>query len=200
MEFEKLEKVHQGRFISRYDITYRTPSGREKVYEMISRDPDLKEQADLWRRPVHAVALIITDESGERLLLNREYRLGVAECVYNFPAGLIEPGEDLEAAARRELREETGLTLTRVVDVLPASYSAPGFGNEKNAHLVGVAAGELRPSDREEEEIRAAWFTRAQLRELLRREHFAARTQVYCYAWSREDGADPISACGSDKK
>ena len=65
MEFVKLDKVHQGRFISRYDITYRTPSGREKVYEMISRDPDLRQQADIWRRPVHAVALIITDESGD---------------------------------------------------------------------------------------------------------------------------------------
>lgn len=186
MEFKKLDKVHQGRFISRYDITYLTPSGREKVYEMISRDPDLREREDLWRRPVHAVALIITDPAGERLLLNREYRLGVAEYVYNFPAGLLEPGEDLEAAARRELWEETGLTLTEVQDLLPASYSAPGFGNEKNAHLVGVAEGEIRPSDREEEEIQAAWFTKAELRQLLRTERFAARTQVFCYQWSRE--------------
>ncbi|MBR2784008.1 MAG: NUDIX hydrolase [Firmicutes bacterium] len=186
MEFVKLDKVHQGRFISRYDITYRTPSGREKVYEMISRDPDLRQQADIWRRPVHAVALIITDESGERLLLNREYRLGVAEAVYNFPAGLIEPGESIEQAARRELFEETGLELAEVRDILPASYAAPGFGNEKNAHLVGVARGELRPSDREEEEIVAAWFSKAELRELLRTERFAARTQVFCYQWSRE--------------
>ena len=186
MEFKKLRKVHQGRFISRYDITYLTASGREKVYEMISRDPELRQQEDLWRRPLDAVALIITDPAGERLLLNREYRLGVAEYVYNFPAGLLEPGEDLEAAARRELWEETGLTLTEVRDLLPASYSAPGFGNEKNAHLVGVAEGEIRPSDREEEEIQAAWFTKAELRQLLRTERFAARTQVFCYQWSRE--------------
>lgn len=187
MRFKGLTKVHQGRFISRYDIAYETASGREKVYEMISRDPDLHCQADLWQRPVHAVALIVTDESGEHLLLNREYRLGVAEAVYNFPAGMLEPGEDLIAGARRELWEETGLTLTEVTDVLPASYSAPGFGNEKNAHVVGVASGTLRPSDRDVEEIQAAWFSKQQVRELIRTARFAARTQVYCYAWSRED-------------
>ena len=187
MRFKKLEKVHQGRFINRYDITYVMPSGKEKVYEIISRDPDMHEQADLWRRPFDAVALIITDESGEHLLLNREYRMGVAQYVYNFPAGLVEEGEDLIAAARRELFEETGLTLKEVTDVLPPSYSAPAFGNEKNAHVVGVAEGELRASDREVEDIKAAWFSKAQLRELLRTEPFAARTQVFCYEWSRED-------------
>ena len=92
MEFKKLDKVHQGRFINRYDITYVMPSGREKVYEMISRDPDMKEREDLWRKPLDAVALIVTDKSGEHLLLNREFRMGVAEYVYNFPAGLVEPG------------------------------------------------------------------------------------------------------------
>ena len=186
MEFKKLDKVHQGRFINRYDITYLTPSGREKVYEMISRDPEIKVKEDLWRRPLDAVALIVTDKSGERLLLNREFRMGVAEYVYNFPAGLVEPGEDIVSAARRELFEETGLTLTEVTDILPPSYSAPAFGNEKNAHVVGVAEGVLRGSDREVEDIKAAWFSRAELRELLRTQPFAARTQVFCYQWSRE--------------
>ena len=186
MEFKGLRRVHRGKFISRYDVTYVTPSGKEKVYEMISRDPDLRGPDDLRNGRIDAVALILTDVSGERLLLNREYRLGVAQYVYNFPAGLIEPGEDLIAAARRELAEETGLRLTKITDVLPPSYSAPGFGNEKNAHIVGVAEGTLRASDREEEEIQAAWFTKAELRDLLRREPFSARTQVFCYAWSRE--------------
>ena len=35
MEFQKIQKVQQGHFITRYDITYQTADQREKVYEMI---------------------------------------------------------------------------------------------------------------------------------------------------------------------
>ena len=38
MTFEGIEKKQEGKFITRYDITYRTVDGQEKVYEMISRD------------------------------------------------------------------------------------------------------------------------------------------------------------------
>jgi 8-oxo-dGTP pyrophosphatase MutT (NUDIX family) len=43
-------------------------------------------------------------ERGVRLLLLRAYKN------WDFPKGLADPGEDLLAAARREVREETGLT------------------------------------------------------------------------------------------
>ncbi len=37
MKFNKIEKVHKGRFIDRYDITYTTVDNQKKVYEIISR-------------------------------------------------------------------------------------------------------------------------------------------------------------------
>ena len=39
MEFESIEKIHQGKFITRYDIHYKTVSGKPKTYEMISPKP-----------------------------------------------------------------------------------------------------------------------------------------------------------------
>ena len=185
MEFRGIEKREEGHFITRYNLTYQTAGGTEKVYEMISRDKNIADFAALHDRDPDAVVLIIHSEDGEKVLLNREFRLAPGEWVYNFPAGLIDPGETPDQAAARELHEETGLTLVEITDHIGESYSAVGFSNEKNVCVVGTARGEIIGSDSDMEEIEAGWYTKAQIRELLKTERFAARTQAYCYLWSR---------------
>ena len=74
MQFEKIDKKEQGRFITRYDITYKMNDGNEKVYEMISRDKDIKSFDELHNRPADAVVLIMHSEDGERVLINKEFR------------------------------------------------------------------------------------------------------------------------------
>ena len=130
--------------------------------------------------------IVVTDQNDEKILLNREFRMAVNDFVYNFPAGLIDPGETPEIAAARELREETGLTLLSIEDKLYDSYSAIGFSNETNAVVIGKASGEFAPSTSTLEEIEAAWYTKEQVKELLKNNHFAARTQAYCYMWSKK--------------
>ena len=130
--------------------------------------------------------MTLTDESGERILVSREYRMATAQWIYNFPAGLIDPGETPEESAKRELREETGLQLVRIDDVLDNSYSAIGFSNERNICVFGAAAGTFSKSTSDAEEIIPGWYTKAEMRKLLRTEAFAARTQAYCYAWANK--------------
>ena len=184
MKFLGIDKLQQGRFVTRYDLRYETGAGREKVYEMISRQSNIEDQRQLWDHPADAVIMLLTDEAGERVLLLREFRMAAGEAVYNFPAGLIEPGESMEQAARRELREETGLTLASVKEILPASYNAVGFSNEKNACLLGTAAGEIRPSSSDEEEIVCGWYGQDEVKELLATAAFESRTQLFCHLWA----------------
>lgn len=187
MKFVKMEKKESGKYITRYDITYETVDHREKVYEMISRNPNMKTREELANHPADSVVLIMHNEAGDKILLNREYRMACGDFVYNFPAGLIDPGEEFLESAARELKEETGLDLLEVKDVLRESFSAIGFSNEKNVCLVGVAGGTFAPSTSTMEELEASWFTKEEIRELLKKEYFAARTQSYCYLWSREE-------------
>lgn len=186
MKFKKIEKKEAGKFITRYDITYETVDHKEKIYEMISRDKNLSTKEALSAHPADSVVLIMHDETGEKLLLNKEFRMACGEFVFNFPAGLIDPGEQFMDSARRELKEETGLDLVQIDDVLGESFSAIGFSNEKNICVIGVATGEFAPSTSTVEEIEAAWYTKEEVRELLKKEYFAARTQSYCYIWSKE--------------
>ena len=185
MEFQGIEKVHEGRFIDRYNLTYITKDNKTKGYEIISRNKDLTGPEEIRNRHTDGVVIVVTDQNDEKILLNREFRMAVNDYVYNFPAGLIDPGETPEIAAARELREETGLTLLSIEDKLYDSYSAIGFSNETNAVVIGKASGEFAPSTSTLEEIEAAWYTRKQVKELLKNNHFAARTQAYCYMWSK---------------
>lgn len=186
MEFVKIEKKDSGKFIVRYDITYRTEAGNEKVYEMISRDRNMDSLEKLQTDESAAVALIIHDETGEKLLLNREFRLAPAKWVYNFPAGLIDKGETPEEAAKRELKEETGLELVEIDDIIRSSYSDVGLSNEKSQFVIGKAKGEFARSTSDEEEIEPVWVTKEEMRKLIKKDEVPVYTLGYCYAWSRK--------------
>ena len=66
------------------------------------------ERCAAFRYPVFntAVSLLVTDEAGEKVILIRQY----GRPHYILVAGYVNRGEDAEDAARRELREELGLT------------------------------------------------------------------------------------------
>ena len=180
MKYDGIKKILDGRFISRYDVTYTTEDNKTKVYEIISRNKNITSIEDLKNQSPDGVVIVVTDMTGENILLNREYRMAVGDYVYNFPAGLIDAGE-----TARELKEETGLDLISIEDTLYDSYSAIGFSNETNRVVIGKADGTFAKSTSTVEEISAAWYNKAQVRKLLENNRFAARTQAFCYMWAK---------------
>lgn len=55
---------------------------------------------------------VIAVTSDDQVVLIRQYRPGVDDVVIEIPGGMVDPGEDALAAAKRELLEETGFTAT----------------------------------------------------------------------------------------
>lgn len=51
--------------------------------------------------------------------------------------------------------------------------------------VIGKATGEFSPSTSTFEEIAAAWYSKEEVKALLKDSHFAARTQAFCYMWAR---------------
>jgi ADP-ribose pyrophosphatase len=100
-----------------------------------------------------AVAVVAVDREGS-LWLVRQLREPARRQLVEIPAGTREPGEDPLETAKRELREECGLTGGEWSE-LGAFWTTPGFCREY-MHLYlaeGVTAGEAEPEDDEDVEI-----------------------------------------------
>lgn len=189
MVLKRIEKKAYGAFLNYYTLIYRNRMGNQKIYEMISRDGDIKKGEDLSNRDPQAVILVIFDKEHNHILLNKEYRMAVNEYVYNMPAGLIEQGETYEEAGKRELKEETGLDLIKIIKVLPPSYSAVGISNEKTVCIICEAEGKIGGNPEPDEEIEPIWVSKEEVFKILNDTEqkeslpMAARTQMLCYMW-----------------
>lgn len=79
----------------------------------------------------HPGAVVIVPVTGQgEVILVKQYRKAVEEVTLELPAGTLEPGEDPEACARRELEEETGFLADEWRQVT-RFYSSPGFCTER---------------------------------------------------------------------
>jgi len=100
-----------------------------------------------------AVAIVAVD-ADERLWLVRQVREATRKELLELPAGTCEPGEEPLATAKRELREECGLTGGEWRR-LTGFWTTPGFCREYMHVFVaeGVEAGEAEPDEDEAVEI-----------------------------------------------
>jgi NAD+ diphosphatase len=102
-----------------------------------------------------AVIVLVTD--GEKALLGRQAAWPPGR--YSTIAGFVEPGESLEDAVAREVREETG------IEIASADYHSSQPWPFPSSLMLGFSAGaattEIQRMDDELEDVR--WFTRGQI-------------------------------------
>ncbi len=181
MKLIKMEKVKDGKYLKNYELTYRNKAGKEKTYEIVSRK-ELSGIEDIGQK---VSGLSIAAVNGDKLLLLREFRMGVNKIVYNLCAGMLEEGESLEQCIRRELYEETGLQVKRIIDILPASYAAVAISDTKTSIVFVEAEGEFEDHTSDNEWIEAGFYTKEEVGELLKTAEFSSRAQIIAYFFAR---------------
>ncbi len=177
MELLGMEKVRDGKYLKNYELTYLNKAGREKKYEIVSRS-EISGPEALGRR-VSGVSIVAYHE--DRLLLLREFRMGVNRFIYNLCAGMVNEGESIEECIQRELYEETGLRVRQIRNILPPSFSAVAFSDVKTQIAFVDAEGSFEDHTSENEQIAANFYTKEEVRELLETEEFSSRAQMAAY-------------------
>ena len=102
--------------------------------------PDGKETSfDVVVHP-GAVTLIPIDSAG-RILFVRQYRYAIGEELLELPAGTLDEGEEPEACAHREIREETGMSAGKL-EKIGEFFLVPGYSTE---YMYIYLASDLKP-------------------------------------------------------
>ena len=129
------EMVYSGNFLQVQRDEVRLPDGKTATREFI-RHPG-------------AVVILPVFEDGT-VLLERQYRHPVGQIVIEFPAGKIDPGEDILACAQRELQEETGYSASDW-QFLCTVHNALGYSDERLEFFIArhLTAGVSRPEEGE---------------------------------------------------
>lgn len=180
MELIKLEKVKEGKYLKNYELTYLNKVGKEKKYEMVSRS-EIKSPEDIGKKS-SGVSIAVT--SGEKLLLLREFRMGVNQEIFNLVAGMIEEGESIEECIHRELYEETGLSVKRIINILPSSFAAVAISDTCTNIAFVEAEGEFSDHTSANEQIKPKFYTKKEIKQLLQTEKFSSRAQVIAYMFA----------------
>lgn len=108
-------QIFQGKMIRLRVDTVLLPNGQETTREVVEHPG--------------AVAILALPTEDEVLLV-RQFRYATGQVSLELPAGKLEPNEQTDVAAHRELREETGYRAASL-ELILQFYTSPGFSDER---------------------------------------------------------------------
>ena len=133
------------------------------------------------------VGVVGMNDAGE-ILLEREYRHGVHEVIWQIPGGLADAGEELQTAGLRELREEHGYAPAAVPEqtgrYLGVVWDNPAMGIGQSHIYLARNLEQVAGFHRDEGEfVTLHWVTPAWLKQAVRSGEIKDRVVVAAVAY-----------------
>ncbi len=174
-----INQVTKNPFVNLYELDRESKTGQRGTYYVASRAKD-QEGLKLKTRkntPDGVIIYSLYGEEQDRVVLVRQYRYSIDGYIYEFPAGLVEEGEDFRSAGIREMKEETGLDFLPL-PVNPAyekpAFTTIGLTDESCATVFGTASGKVSGEFMEDsEEIEVVLADREEVKRILKEENVA---------------------------
>lgn len=193
-----IKKCTDNRFLNFYELSAERRNGAVYPYYMSSRAKDSKDLKINTKvnNPDGVIIYSLYGEKQDKVVLLKQYRYPIDDYIYEFPAGLVEAGEDMQDAAIREMYEETGLSLTPLT--VPEEYNKPffttiGMTDESCGTVFGYASGTPTNSHQElSEDIQIVLADREECRRILKEEHVAIKC-AYMLMHFIHDTNDPFA-------
>ena len=171
----KIEKKTNTRFLNFYEMEAHFRDGHVAPYYVASRAKEVEQLKAVTHRnnPDGVILYGVYGEEKDKVVLIRQYRFPIGGYVYELPAGLVDPGEDMLTAAIREMYEETGLTFHAIHSAKPF-FTSVGMTDESCGTVFGYCTGEPSNSNQEgSEDIQVVIADRAECRRILKEENVA---------------------------
>ena len=177
-----IKKQTDNRFLNIYELDNIHKSGRKGKYFVASRAKDIDSLKITTGKnnPDGVIIYALSGEDKDKVVLIRQYRYPINDYIYEFPAGLVEEGEDYSETAGREIYEETGMRFTPIS--VPDGYNRPffttiGMTDESCATVFGYCDGEPSCEHQEDsEEIEIILADKDEVRRILKEEKIAIMT------------------------
>lgn len=193
----KVKKLTDNRFLNLYEVEAVHRDGSVSPYFVASRNKEARtlKAVSGHRKPDGVIMYGVYGEQKDRLVLVRQFRYPLGDYIYEFPAGLVEPGEELNAAGIREMYEETGLRYTPV-DCGPCGrpfFTSVGMTDESCGMVYGYCEG--NPTNRHQEaseDIEIVLADRNECRRILKEENVAIMAAYMMMHFVAAEG-DPMA-------
>lgn len=167
IKVKELKKITNSKFLNFFELDYIDKQGQTKHWQFASRNDKPKCITQDYSA-ADAVVIVPYHTEKKKIVVIEEFRVPITSYQYGFPAGLIDEGESLAEAAKRELKEETGLTLTKVLRESPAVFSSTGMTDEAICMIYVECVGEPDNQYNESsEDIHTHFLSPAETKELM---------------------------------
>lgn len=110
----KKESPYTGRIFTVERLEVTQPDNHSRIYDRVI---------------MQDAVTILPIDAGGNVYFVRQYRIGSDSILLELPAGKIEDGEEAQATAEREIREETGMAATSMRPI-GGFYMSPGYSTE----------------------------------------------------------------------
>ena len=189
-----IKKLSDNRYLNLYelDATFRDGS-RAPYYVASRRKSEETIKASTHDNQADGVILYgVYGEEKDKVVLIRQYRYPIDGYVYEFPAGLVEPGEDMLETGVREMFEETGLHFTPAQTARPF-FTSIGMTDESCGTVFGYCSGKPSNAHQEgSEDIQVVLADRDECRRILKEENVAIMCAYMLMHFIASEG-DPLA-------